>query len=549
MLLSRKEFVLSSLATLLPAGIGATTLSSDNPEAGGELGQGVEIEDLKRVLALAGVEMTDAELQQILSSVRAQKPQYEGLRGVPITYLDEPPLVFQPLPGRVQTKSGVSTRLPRINIKKPATDEDLAFLSAREIGELIRTKQLTSMEITEVYLRRLKKYGDQLLCVVTLTEDLARKQAKRADDEIKAGKHRGPLHGVPCGVKDLLATKGIPTTWGAAPYKDQVFDYDATVIEKLDKAGAVILAKLSMGALAQGDVWFKGRTKNPWNQERGSSGSSAGSASAVAAGLVGFAIGTETLGSICSPCNECRTTGLRPTYGRVSRYGAMAVSWTMDKIGPICRTVEDCALVFAAIQGADGRDGSCIDRPFNYASVDMSKVKLGAIAAQNEAADESLISKYPHLQALRKLGAKVEPIKVEPYASQALLVLGVEAAAAFDEFTRTDLIDGLENSAWPVTYRSNRFVPAVEYLRAQQVRRVIMRKFEDEIGPYDALVTTGIGNSTIRTTNLTGHPQVIIPFGERNISLVGRLYEDDRLCAIADALQRTENFHRLRPTL
>lgn len=540
MLLSRKEFVLSSLAAMLPSAQGGGT----PPQSG------VQIDDLKQVLALTGVEMSDDELRSIASAVRSQKSQYEGLRGLPITYLDEPPLVFQPLSGRKREGRSRATRLAPLNLKRPKTDEDLAFLSAREIGHLIRTKQITSTEITEVYLKRLKQYGDQLLCVVTLTEELARKQAKQADDEIKAGRYRGPLHGVPCGVKDLLATKGIPTTWGAAPYKDQVFDYDATVIKKLEAAGAVILAKLSMGALAQGDVWFKGRTKNPWNLERGSSGSSAGSASAVAAGLVGFAIGTETLGSICSPCNECRTTGLRPTYGRVSRYGAMAVSWTMDKIGPICRTVEDCAMVFEAIHGADPLDGSCVDRPFAFdGRLDMSKVTLGAIAGQNEAADESLIEKSPHLQALRKLGAKVVPIKIEPYASQALLVLGVEAAAAFDEFTRTDLIDGLENSVWPVTYRSNRFVPAVEYLRAQQARRLIMRRFEEEIGPYDALVTTGIGNATIRTTNLTGHPQVIIPFGERSISFVGRLYEDDLLCGIADALQRTQNFHRLRPTL
>lgn len=539
-MLTRKEFVVSSLASLTPFALGAK---------GQDQSATSSVDDLKKVLELTGVDLSEDELKSIQAAVRAQKSQYEGLRGLPITYLDEPPLVFHPLPGRGTSKKGTRLKLEKSAVKRPATEEDIAFLSARELGELIRTKQITSLELTEIYLKRLKKYGDQLLCVVTLTEDLARSQAKWADKEIKEGKYRGPLHGVPCGVKDLLATKGIPTTWGAEPYKDQIFDYDATVIKKLEAAGAVLLAKLSMGALAQGDVWFKGRTKNPWDQQRGSSGSSAGSASAVAAGLVGFAIGTETLGSITSPCNECKVTGLRPTYGRVSRYGAMAVSWTMDKIGPICRSVEDCAIVFAAIHGADGLDFSCVDRPFVFEPGDFKKMKVAAIAGANETADATLIEKYPHLQALRSLGVEVTPIKVEPYAQQALLVLGVEAAAAFDEFTRTDMIDSLKDSAWPATYRSNRFVPAVEYLRAQQARRLMMRKFEAEFGDYDAMVTTGIGNATIRTTNLTGHPQVIIPFGERSVSLVGRLYEDDRLCALGWALQKTQSYHRLRPAL
>lgn len=531
-MLTRKEFVLSSLATMLPFQGG------QNPP------QTADIEDLKRVLNLTGVDLTEQELQSIATAVRGQKAQYQGLRGLPITYMDEPPLVFTPLPGRPTKSKGTGLKLEKGTVKRPAKDEDIAFMTVRELGELIRSKQITSVELTEIYLSRLKKYGEQLLCVVTLTEDLARAQATRADEELARGKYRGPLHGIPCGVKDLLATRGIPTTWGAAPYKDQVFDYDATVIRKLEEAGAVLLAKLSMGALAQGDVWFKGRTKNPWNQERGSSGSSAGSSSATAAGLVAFSIGTETLGSICSPCNECRVTGLRPTYGRVSRHGAMAVSWTMDKIGPICRSVEDCAIVFSVIHGADPLDASAVERPFRFDSkVDFSKLKIGAITGSNNGDGAS------HIEALKKLGAKVTPITIEPYAQEALLVLGVEAAAAFDEFTRTGMIDGLQNSAWPGTYRSNRFVPAVEYLRAQQARRLLMRKFEEQLGDYDVLVTTGIGNATIRTTNLTGHPQVIIPFGERSVSFVGRLYEDDVLCAVANAVQRTAGFHRLRPTL
>ncbi|MEQ1821372.1 MAG: amidase, partial [Fimbriimonadaceae bacterium] len=512
-MLSRKEFLITSLLAAFPAGLTAEVGQTTAP-----------IEDLKKFLDLVGVEMTDEEIRAVATAVRRQKAGYEGLRSLPISYRDEFPLVFTPLPGRRKEKGG-GLKLGRISVKRPRTDEDVAYMSVRELGELLRTKQITSLELTQIYLSRMKKYGDALLCLVTLTEDLALKQAKAADAEIASGKYRGPLHGIPCGVKDLLATKGIPTTWGAEPYKDQVFDYDATVITKLQEAGAVLIAKLSMGALAQGDVWFKGRTKNPWNPQQGSSGSSAGPGAAVAAGLVGFAIGTETLGSICSPSERCRVSGHRPTYGRVSRNGAMAVSWTMDKIGPMARTIEDCAIVFQAIHGEDPMDASSVSRPFQFDSkVDFSKLKIGVVKGQSET-DMSL----PHLKALTALGANLTSITLDNYASDALIVLGVEAAVAFDEFTRSDAIDKLTNSAWPGTYRSNRFVPAVEYLRAQQARKLLMHKFEEQLGDYDALVTTGIGNATIRTTNLTGHPQAIFRYGEQSVSLVGRLYEDGML--------------------
>ncbi len=530
-MLTRKQFLLSSLATAIPF-------------QGTAQEQVAAIDDLKATLKLIGVDFTDEEIRAVATAVRRQKAGYDGLRALPITYRDEFPLVFTPLTGRRLEKGG-GLKLARIFVKRQSSDEDIAFMSVREQGELLRSKKITSIELTHVYLKRMKKYGEALLCLVTLTEELALKQAKQADEEIAKGKYRGPLHGIPCGVKDLLATQGIPTTWGAEPYKDQVFDYDATVVTKLQEAGAVLIAKLSMGALAQGDVWFKGRTKNPWNLQQGSSGSSAGPGAAVAAGLVSFAIGTETLGSICSPSERCRVSGLRPTYGRVSRNGAMAVSWTMDKIGPMCRTLEDCALVFSAIHGADPMDASAVSRPFQFdGKVDFKKLKLGVIKGQNE-----VDMNAPHLKALAGLGANLTPVTIDPFAQDALVILGVEAAVAFDEFTRTDAIDKLTNSAWPATYRSNRFVPAVEYLRAQQARKLLMHKFEEQFGDYDALVTTGIGNATIRTTNLTGHPQVIFRYGELSVSLVGRLYEDGMLLSIGNALQRTGDDFKKRPDL
>ncbi len=279
----------------------------------------------------------------------------------------------------------IKFRLTKQEIPKYSSLEEVAFFTATQLAELVRTRQVSSVDLTRMYLGRLKRYGPKLLCVVTLTEELALKQAAEADREIKAGKYRGPLHGIPCGVKDLFATKGINTTWGAEPYRDQMIDYDSTVVERLRDAGAVLVAKLSMGALAQGGRWFAGVTRNPWQVDEklvGSSGSSAGPASATSAGLVGFSIGTETLGSIVSPASRCGCAGLRPTYGRVSRYGAMGLSWTMDKIGPISRGVEDLAAVLSAIYGPDQRDITVGDAPFNWApDAPLSKMRIGYLKA------------------------------------------------------------------------------------------------------------------------------------------------------------------------
>jgi len=547
--LTRKEAIVAALlgltSTALPRGLQDTTPSPATPPAE------ITVEDLKAVERLAGIEFTDEERKEVLASVRSNRAGYEAIRKEGITYTTEPRTVFTPIGGGSVPGSRVRIRTSTVRgFRRPERAEDVAFLSIRELGHLLRTRQITSVELTQLYLDRLKRHGEQLLCVVTVTEALALRQAVQADRELREGKDRGPLHGIPYGIKDLFATKGIPTTWGAEPFRDQVFDYDATVVQRLERAGAVLVAKLSMGALAMGDVWFRGMTKNPHNPAQGSSGSSAGSAAATAAGLVGFAIGTETYGSITSPSLRCRVTGFRPTYGRVSRFGGMALSYTMDKVGPICREVEDCALVFAAICGSDPRDASAVDRPFEYPRrVDLRRLKVGYLGNQ-QALDAD-----PAAKVLRDRGAKVEPIRLTPVPNGIFTILTVESGSAFDEFTRGDAIDRLKNSTWPQTFRSARYVPAVEYLQAQRARALMMERFERELADFDVLLGPGIGGPSIGQTNFAGHPQVLLPFGDDGKgnslgrSLVGRLYRDDEMLAVAKVVQDAFQFHRQRPKL
>jgi Asp-tRNA(Asn)/Glu-tRNA(Gln) amidotransferase A subunit family amidase len=411
-----------------------------------------------------------------------------------------------------------------------------------------------------MYLARLKRFAPRLNCVVTLTEDLARAQARRADEEIAAGKYSGPLHGIPYGLKDLLAARGVKTTWGAEPYAGQVFDYDSAVVEKLEAAGAVLAAKLSVGALAWGDVWFGGLTRNPWNTEEGSSGSSAGSASAVAAGLVGFAIGTETLGSIVSPATRCGVTGLRPTFGRVSRHGAMALSWSMDKIGPLARTVEDCALVFAALHGADPRDADTVQLPFNWdASRKVTDLRVGYVAT---AFDEERENKAPDAQALevlKSLGVTLIPIILPDLPIDALqIILLAEAAAAFDDLTRSgrdDLLARQVKDAWPNVFRVARFIPAVEYVQANRVRTQAMRQMAQLMESIDVYICPSFGGNNLTLTNLTGHPCVVVPDGRTEkgawstLSFIGRLYGEAEALLLAQAYQGATGFHLQHPAL
>jgi Asp-tRNA(Asn)/Glu-tRNA(Gln) amidotransferase A subunit family amidase len=410
----------------------------------------------------------------------------------------------------------------------------------------------------------LKRYGPKLNCTVTLTEELALAQAAEADREIKQGKYRGPLHGIPWGAKDLFATKGIRTTWGAEPYRDQVIDYDATVVSRLQNAGAVLLAKLSMGALAQGGRWFQGMTRNPWQVEEeriGSSGSSAGPASATAAGLVGFSIGTETLGSIVSPASRCGVVGLRPTYGRVSRFGAMGLSWTMDKIGPICRGVEDCAAALHATYGPDEKDLTVADIPFNWSpETPLNRMRIGYLKTefdQQQDAERKAIYQAA-LDGLRNAGAKLEPIELPKFSTAALrIILVTEAATAFDDLTRSggiNQLSGQEAGDWPNTFRSSRFIPAVEYIRAQRARTLLMREMDALMSKWDVFVSPAPGSASLLITNLTGHPAVCVPCGfpkglPQSIMFTGGLYDEGAPLRVALAFERATNWHTMHPKM
>ncbi len=541
--LSRKQFVTSLLISAAASALPSSVLRAPADEA-------ITADDLRAMEKIAGISFTDDERGKVLRDVNARRAGFKTVRDLPILPTTDPSTAFTPLHGGSVPKARVSAAPTRSSVtRRPAHDEDLAFLCVRDLANLVRTRQVSSVELTELYLARLKRYGDALRCVITATPELARAQARAADEEIANGRYRGPLHGIPYGIKDLFATKGVPTTWGAEPYENQVFDFDSAVVERLRKAGAVLLGKLSMGALAMNDVWFKGRTQNPWNLDQGSSGSSAGSASATAAGLVGFSIGTETLGSIVSPSIRCRVTGLRPTFGRVSRYGAMELSYTMDKVGPICREAEDCALVLAAICGSDPRDINAVDRPFRWPPrLDYRKLKIGYLVPKSASAPQ-IPTDDPVVSVLRSLGAEVRPVSFSPVPDGVLAILEVESASAFDAFTRGKEIHELLNSQWPEIFRAARYVPAVEYLQMQRARTLLMETFEREFGDLDAYVCRG-GGYTLGHTNLTGHPQIVIPLkGGDARSLVGRLYGEDKLVAMAQAVQSRLGFQKLRPDL
>lgn len=511
---------------------------------------------------LIGIEFTAEERALMLPDVQSNLDAYQSLRQSPIDNSIPMALDFNPIPPQLtfnKTQYPVVLDLPE-TVVLPENKEAIAFYSVAELSVLIRTQQITSTELTKLYLNRLKKYGNTLECVISITEEMALAQARKADEEIANGKYRGPLHGIPYGVKDLIAVKGTKTTWGAMPYKEQVIDETATIVEKLEAAGAVLVAKLTLGALAWGDVWYDGVTKNPWNLEQGSSGSSAGSAAATVAGLVGFSIGTETLGSIVSPSTRCGASGLRPTYGRVSRHGAMALSWSMDKIGPICRTAEDCALVFQAIIGTDSKDQSLIDLPFNYnATTPLSDLRIGYLKDYFESDYEGKSNDSASLEVLKSLGANLIPVQlpsdlaVEGFNT----ILTVEAAAAFDELTRSNLDSTMVRQirwAWPNKFRQARLIPAVEYIQANRQRYILIQKMHEIMKNFDVIVTPSYGGSQLLFTNLTGHPCVVVPNdyqtkGQRpsSISFIGNLYDEGKLLTIARAYQKATGFEDVHP--
>lgn len=525
---------------------------------------------------VAGLKFDEAERTMMLDGLKQQEQRIEALHKIPLPNSVPPAIVFNPVPPWRTPPRDAKKPMVRGPVTQRASTgniESLAFLPVTELSDLIRRRKVTSLQLTQMYLDRLKRYDPVLKCVITLTEDRAIAKARAADAEIARGKYRGALHGIPWGAKDLLAVRGYKTTWGAGPYKDQVIDEDATVVKRLDDAGAVLVAKLTLGELAQGDIWFGGMTKNPWKVDQGSSGSSAGPASATAAGLIGFGIGSETLGSISSPSTRCGVTGLRPTYGRVPKTGAMALSWSMDKLGPLCRSVEDCALVLDAIHGPDGKDPMAIPASFNWdASVKPSRLRIGYVKAAfdlpvTDPKDEKRTlhptKKFDDraLDVLRGMGVNLIPVDLPDLQYDAMrIILTAEAAAAFDEMTRTDRDNLMVQQGkfdWPNTFRTARFIPAVDYVNATRVRTSAIAAWDELMQKVDVIVTpTSAANlSQLVATNLTGHPAVILPNGFRDdgtpvsLTFLGGLFEEAKLLAVANAYQQATGFHLVHPTI
>ncbi|MCU0426290.1 MAG: amidase [Candidatus Kapabacteria bacterium] len=510
---------------------------------------------------IIGLRFSENQRDSLLDEVNANLAAYTEVRTATLPNSIPPAFVFNPIPPGFVLPTKGNFQTSSVSAALPENREDRAFYSIGELAALIKARKITSLELTTLYLNRLKQYGNSLLCTVTLTEERALEEARRADAEIAKGKYRGLLHGIPYGLKDLFSTKTYKTTWGSALYKDQVLDEDATVVKKLSEAGAVLVAKLSLGEFAMGDVWYGGMTRSPWNLKDGSSGSSAGSAAATAAGLVAFAIGTETYGSIVSPSTRCGVTGLRPTFGRVSRTGAMALAWTFDKVGPICRSVEDCAIVFNAIKGKDGLDASVYEAAFSYSpKVDLSKLRIGYVKDLFENDRGYTTSDSAALTTLRQLGAELIPItlpKKYPVGSLDYLI-SVEAAAAFDELTRSGKDSAFVQQhkfAWGNQFRAARFIPAVEYVQAQRIRSLVIEEMAALMKTVDVYICpTTEGNNTL-LTNLTGHPCVVVPNGTRtdgrpiSITFCGRLFDEGTVLTVAKKFQDATGFHKKRPPL
>jgi Asp-tRNA(Asn)/Glu-tRNA(Gln) amidotransferase A subunit family amidase len=607
-----------ALLALVAAPTSSAVAQSPKSEAEPDLPK-ITPEITDQAAVIAGISFTAQQRQLMIDGLTSQRDDALEIRKLNLPNSVAPSLIFDPVPAgmklgteRRPAKLGPAPGLANVSV---SNEDSIAFATARQLGELLRTRKITSVELTKLYLARLKRYDPSLHFVITLTEERALKQAAAADAEVAAGKHRGPLHGIPWGAKDLLAVKGYPTTWGAGGFEDQHFDDDAEVVKRLDAAGAVLIAKLTLGALAQGDLWGGKpgtRTRNPWNPKQGSSGSSAGSASAVAAGCVGFAIGTETLGSISSPSTRCGTSGLRPSFGLVPRTGAMALSWSMDKIGAITRSVEDCALVLDAIYGPDGHDRSVQPVSFNPDfTIDIRKLRIGYIksafdvptftppiapaeqltgkeldaftqrAAQRKAgfAQQVYDAQFNTraLDTLRAMGLALTPCEIPKFAYGAIVpMLEAEGAAAFDDLTRSGrdaLLAGQQPFDWPNNFRVARFYSAVDYVNAARARSLALEQMTEFFSHFDVIVTPSSGTQ-LTATNLCGQPAVIVPNGLRgadapvpfhqedgslqntggpgtpvSITFLAPLYQDAKACALAHAYQQKTGFHLIHPKL
>jgi Asp-tRNA(Asn)/Glu-tRNA(Gln) amidotransferase A subunit family amidase len=511
---------------------------------------------------LIGIDFTAAERDSMITELETSRESFQSIRNLELDNSVPPALNFNPIPpGKMISKVEQANdwNLAK-NITLPDQRSELAFYTVEELASLIKQQKISSVELTKFFLDRIDQYDDTLKAVVTVTEEMALDQAKKMDQELANGNYRGPLHGIPYGLKDLFAVEGYKATWGAAPYQDQQINRTATVAKKLAEAGAVLIAKTTLGALAYGDVWFGGTTKNPWNLEQGSSGSSAGSAAGTSAGLFPFAIGTETWGSIISPSNRTGTTGLRPTFGRISRHGAMALSWSMDKVGPITRSVKDAALVFEAIHGPDGKDQSVFDLPFIYKSdVNITDLKIGYLKSAFKSNYDNRKRDSLSLVKLEELGAELVPIELPDYpVSDLSFILTAEGAAAFDQLTLSNKDDQMvrqEKSAWPNLFRAARFIPAVEYIQANRARQVLIQKMDSVMQQVDMYVSPTFGSNNLLLTNLTGHPSVIVPNGftdegqPTSITFVGDLFDEGLILGVAEEYQKATNFHTKHPEM
>ncbi len=551
-----KKYILLIIPVVLALGI---IILSCIPEVKKE--NEINTKVIEEAELLAGLEFTAGERDSMLTNLIEFDSMYRAMRAYEISNCIPPAFVFNPLPSGFKSHrddQAIEWILPD-DVVLPEDKSELAFYPVYKLASLIRSGRISAVELTELYLERLKQYGDTLHCVVTLTEDLALKQAAKADRELAEGIYRGPLHGIPYGVKDLFAVEGYRTTWGATPFTDQVIDQTATIVTKLSDAGAVLVAKLTLGALAMGDVWYGGITRNPWDTKQGSSGSSAGSASATAAGLVGFAIGTETWGSIVSPSSRCGVTGLRPTFGRVSRNNAMALSWTMDKIGPICRSVYDCALVFDVIRGVDPLDPFTVEADFDYdTKKDLQKLKIAYLEDFFKEDYLGHTNDSITLEHIRGLGFEIIPVDFPDNLPVGAMVIALlaEASAAFDELTRSnkdDLLVAQHRGAWPNIFRYARFIPAVEYIQANRLRTLLIEQLHKFMQEFDVVITPSFGGDQLLATNLTGQPCVVIPNGfdeeghPTSISFIGNLFDEASLLEFADYVQRNSEWDDVHP--
>jgi Asp-tRNA(Asn)/Glu-tRNA(Gln) amidotransferase A subunit family amidase len=560
--------------------------------------QRITLEMITDALKLSGIELTEEERKGMVESANQNLVRYEEVRAIHIPNDVSPPFHFSAIvPGVHVNKTALPFKLSAVpSVHRPAQLEDVAFWPVRHLAELVRTRQVTSVELAEMYLARLHRYNAKLNNVVTFLDDYGLAEARRADAEIAAGKYKGPLHGIPWGAKDIMSVKGFKTTWGSPAFKEQVFDYDASVVEMLREAGAVLIAKLTTGELASGDQWFGGQTKNPWDPTQGSSGSSAGPSSATAAGCVGFAIGTETSGSILSPSARCGLAGLRPTFGRISRYGVMALSWTQDRLGPICRYAEDCAIVMQTIARPDGRDMSVSDIPFNWnAQLDVKKLRVGIIKDSFETLTNASAKENAEklLDTLRGIGVSTFiPITV-PEMNVNVSAIGVESTVFFDEHARAGRLKEARGGGRP----NGRLVPAVEYLQSQRVRMMMMMQLAEATAGVDVYVVgsnnngmggpggrggagtgsdrgrTGVGPGSDPSTatdgpprpqtptqrhftmaNLACYPAINVPNGfsetgsPTNATFFARPFGEMELIALAKAYQDAAGFHLKHPT-